>query len=305
MLFCRVFGVLFALVIMSCQSPRTAPESRKPGHPTTEKTQSIEPAKPALKMVEMPKLGLILGPGGFKTYAHLGVLREFEKLGFKIHAIAGLEWGALLGGMYAMKGRANDLEWQLSKLKKADLPQDTNFSPTFQAGNIKDLSKFLDGVFAQSKIEGGSIAFACPSLLLKNGKTAWWDQGPVRPAIEKCMGFPPLYGANNGWVADAFNVKDAAKKLREMGAEIVVFINVLARGNILKDGRVKNQDESEIIWWQGANELNSVQSGIDWVIGIHTRNYDILDFEARQSFVIFGQEFGEAAAKKMAEQYGL
>ena len=297
----RLLISLFSIFLMSCQTMTSTPNGN--GKPNGDRP--IGTPKPGLKSVNMPKIGIILGPGGFKSYAHLGVLREFEKSGFKIHAIVGHEWGALVGAIYAMKGKANDLEWQLSKLKKSDLPSDGAFGSNFRPGHTKELSKFLDTVFQQAKLEGGSIPFACPSLLLRNGKNAWWQEGPARPAVEKCLAFPPLYNATNGWVASAFDVAESAKKLREMGAEIVVFVNVLARGNVLKEGRVQNQDESEIIWWDGLNTLNSTQAGLDWIVGIHTRNYDILDFDARQSFVLFGQEFGSAAAKKIAEQYGL
>lgn len=256
-------------------------------------------------MVEMPKLGLILGPGAFKTWAHLGVLRELEKFGFRIHAIVGMEWGALIGGIYSQKGRANDLEWQLSKMKKSDLPHDGVFGPNYQPATIKSMGKYFDTVFQQTRIENGAIPFACSSVLLKNGKITWWEEGPIRPAIEKCMTYPPLYSSQNGWVAAAFDVGEAVKKLREKGAEIIVLVNVLARGSVLKENRVRNQDENGIIWWKVTHDLNTVQTGLDWIIGVHTRNYDILDFEARPSFVLFGQEFGAVAGKKIAEQYGL
>lgn len=302
----RILSVVCVLALLSCQTTKTTPTTNNgKTTPGNSEKPTGQTTKPALKLVNLPKLGIILGPGAFKTYAHLGVLREFEKLGFKIHAIVGLEWGSLVGAIYSMKGKANDLEWQLSKLKKTDLPANGNFNSSFQSGQIKELSKYLDTVFQQSKVEGGSIPFACPSLLLKNGKTAWWQEGPTKPAIEKCLAFPPLYNSHSGWVASAFDVTESAKKLREMGSEVVVFVNVLARGNVLKEGRMQNQDENEIIWWDGVNSINTIQSGLDWIIGVHTRNYDILDFEARQSFVLFGQEFGSAAAKKMAEQYGL
>jgi len=291
--------LLSLMVFISCQTTQQTGGSQI-AHPSEKNG-----AKPALKNVEMPKIGLILGPGAFKSYAHLGVLREFEKAGFKVHAIVGLEWGALMGALYSMKGRANDLEWQLSKLKRTDLPQNASFGPNFQSESIKSFSSYLDTVFQKHRFEDNSISFACPSQLLVNGKSAWWDRGGIRTAMEKCMSFPPLFKSVNGWVASAFDIQDASKKLHEMGAEIVVLVNVLARGQIIKADRVRSQDEAEIIWWDGVHKLNTVQSGIDWIIGIHSRNYDILDFEARQSFVMFGQEFGAAAARKMAEQYGL
>src|SRR4051794_21735458 len=120
--------LLILLFITSCQTTVTSPSGTKVGTPQSAgEKPSAAPPKPALKLVEMPKIGLILGPGAFKTFSHLGVLREFEKSGFKVQAIVGMEWGSLVGAIYAMKGRANDLEWQLSKLKKSDLPQDGNF----------------------------------------------------------------------------------------------------------------------------------------------------------------------------------
>jgi len=275
--------LLFSLAFtISCQSLVRKNESE----PTKSPSKAL-----FLNKGQLPKIGLILGPGTFKAWAHVGVIKEFEKRGIQIHSIAGLEWGALMAALYSSKSTINELEWQLSKMKN------TRFN---YGSSIRQLRSEFQAAFGSSRIEGGKIPFFCPSLLLKNGKTAWWEKGKYSDALEKCMAFPPFSQAHYGWVADAFNVEEAAKKLRDYGAEVIVFVNVLARGNVLSSG----QDSSQIIWWEGAQRMNETPKGVDWVIGIHTRKYNILDADARPSFVLFGQEFGAAAADKIASEYG-
>ena len=49
----------------------------------------------------MKKVSLVLGSGGARGYAHIGVIEELEKSGYEIAAISGSSMGALVGGLYA------------------------------------------------------------------------------------------------------------------------------------------------------------------------------------------------------------
>ncbi len=260
---------------------------------------------PVFQPGQTPKVGFILGPGGMKAFAHIGVLREFEKQNIPVHSIVGLEWGALIGATYALKGKANDMEWQLSKLKKDHLPRDGFLGGKLAPSSVKQMTPFFELAFGANQIQQSTVKFGCPTVLLKNGKHRIWTSGPHKPALEKCLSFPPYFSATQGWVAGAFLVEEAAQWLRDQGAEIVVFVNVLARGNLLKEDRVNDEDIIQTLWWEGVRHLNSPIKGVNWVIGIHTRDFDILDFDAKQSFIIFGQEFGAAAAKKMTTEFRL
>src|SRR5687767_14092926 len=97
---------------------------------------------------------------------------------------------------------------------------------------------------------------------------------------------PPRYEANSSWVAGAFRVEEAAAKLREKGANVIVLVNVLARGQILKGRKVKGDAAVQALWWDGVHHLQDTAKNVDWVVGIHTRNYDMLDYDARQSLVL-------------------
>lgn len=60
--------------------------------------------------LERPKIGLVLGGGGARGVAHIGVLQELERLQIPIDAIAGTSMGALVGGLYASGMTSDDLE---------------------------------------------------------------------------------------------------------------------------------------------------------------------------------------------------
>lgn len=65
-------------------------------------TDSAEPTR--------PRVGLVLGGGGARGAAHIGVLKELERLRVPIDAIAGTSMGAIVGGLYATGMSASELE---------------------------------------------------------------------------------------------------------------------------------------------------------------------------------------------------
>ncbi len=63
-----------------------------------------------------PRVGLVLGGGGARGAAHIGVLKELERLRIPVDAIAGTSMGAIIGGLYATGANADELEQLVSSL---------------------------------------------------------------------------------------------------------------------------------------------------------------------------------------------
>ena len=63
-----------------------------------------------------PRIGLVLGGGGARGAAHIGVLKELERLRIPVDVIAGTSMGAIVGGLYATGVRADELEQLVSSL---------------------------------------------------------------------------------------------------------------------------------------------------------------------------------------------
>jgi len=74
---------------------------------------------------ERPRVGLVLGGGGARGAAHIGVLRELERHRVPIDAIAGTSMGAIIGGLYATGKSPDELEEIVASLDWADAMSDT------------------------------------------------------------------------------------------------------------------------------------------------------------------------------------
>ena len=65
---------------------------------------------------DRPRIGLVLGGGGARGAAHIGVLQELERLRVPVDAIAGTSMGAIVGGLYASGTTADDLDQIVNSL---------------------------------------------------------------------------------------------------------------------------------------------------------------------------------------------
>ncbi len=77
--------------------------------------ESLGPADTAVQ-AERPKVGLVLGGGGARGAAHIGVLKELERMRVPVDAIVGTSMGAIVGGLYATGMSAEDLEYLVGSL---------------------------------------------------------------------------------------------------------------------------------------------------------------------------------------------
>jgi NTE family protein len=77
-------------------------------------------AKPVVPPGERPRIGLVLGGGGAKGAAHVGVLRVLDELRIPVDCIVGTSMGALVGGAYAVGRSAEDLEQAVREISWQD-----------------------------------------------------------------------------------------------------------------------------------------------------------------------------------------
>lgn len=250
----------------------------------------------------LPRVGLILGPGGLKAYAHLGVLREFARARIPIHAMVGLEWGAVIGGLYAQQAQINDAEWKAFRLREDELPDSGFLTSRASSNEIGALDGFLNNAFAAQIVERARIAFACPSAQLHREKVFWFARGSMRDVVAKCAAYPPLYHANSGYLASPMNVEDAAKWLRSQGATVVVLVDVLAGGSAVV---VKGDLAEQVLWSEIQRRLAAAKTPIvDVTIGVNTGEASLRDFNARRGLIEVGQKAAVEPVNKMVSTYG-
>ncbi|MEA1878446.1 MAG: patatin-like phospholipase family protein [Bacteroidota bacterium] len=136
------------------------------------------------------KIALVLGSGGARGTAHIGVIRELIKHGYEIGSISGTSMGALVGGIYA-SGHLDVYESWLCSLSKMEMFNLVDF--TLSAKGIikadkvlKEIQKFIP----DQKIEDLPIKFAAVATDLKQRKEVVITEGSLFEAIRASISIP-------------------------------------------------------------------------------------------------------------------
>lgn len=300
-------------IAIGCESLKTreqmeeeAPLSSTTIGPPAPSTYTPTPIAIDVVKKRTPKLGLILGPGGVKALAHIGVLAALQKEKIPVSSIVGLEWGAWIGAYYAQAGHPQDAEWSLAKLKAEDLPQKKGlFSSTLEPVSVNSLGDFFNSSFHQPDLAKMKIPMACPVVSLQNGKVLWQHQGDVRDALRKCLPFPPLLAPQvAGYYAGASEVVEATKYLKARGAELVVLVDVMPAANALPRKLKEENPSMALLYHSLGRELALSSRVVDEVILVPTGMASVLSLDQRRELIRQGGQMGALAAKRLAKKYG-
>lgn len=136
------------------------------------------------------RVALVLGSGGARGYAHIGVIQVLKERGYEIAGISGCSMGALVGGLEASGKLDAYTDWVIG-LGPRDVLRLVDPSP-FGAGAIKlervlnRMSEILDG----ARIEELPIPFTAIATDLGARREVWFTSGPVDVAIRASIAIP-------------------------------------------------------------------------------------------------------------------
>ncbi len=265
----------------------------------------VAPVAPTFLNKELPKVGVILGAGGMKAYAHLGVLREFQRARIPIHAVIGMEWGAVIGGLYAGQGQINDAEWKAFKLRADELPSHGFLSSRMKPASIASLKDFFSDTFAGNTMERAKVPFACIGYSSRNDRISILEHGGFRDAMNHCVPYPPMFTDNGGMYAEPFAISEAAAWLRAHGANVVVLVNVMGQGEIFQSNLLGEQASENLLWNEiRRSMLASKAPTVNWVINVNTSGHPITDAEGRRAIMETGTKAAIEVVNKMTSLYG-
>jgi NTE family protein len=138
-------------------------------------------------------VSLVLGSGGARGLAHIGVIRELESRNYDIRAVAGCSMGALIGGIYALGKLDIYTDW-ITGLEQSDIFNllDWTFSGGgFIRGN-KLMNKLKDMV-GESNIEDLPIDYTAVAVDIEKGKEVWFSDGSLFDAIRGSIAIPAIF----------------------------------------------------------------------------------------------------------------
>lgn len=138
-------------------------------------------------------VSLVLGSGGARGLAHIGIIRWLELNGYEIKSIAGCSMGAVVGGVYAT-GKLDEFEKWVRAVTKSDMVKLLDLSlgtdGLFKGDKIIDTMRKLVG---DSRIEDLPVSFTAVAANISRAREVWFDEGPLFDAIRASISLPVFF----------------------------------------------------------------------------------------------------------------
>jgi NTE family protein len=140
----------------------------------------------------MPTVALVLGSGGARGNAHIGVIQVLEEQGFDIISVSGCSMGAVVGGMYAAGQLPAFTEW-VSGLSRFDVFRLVDMS-LLSMGAIRGEKAYakLQDFVGDQLIEDLPIPFTAVATDLVKQQEVWFQSGKMMDAIRASVAVPGM-----------------------------------------------------------------------------------------------------------------
>jgi NTE family protein len=138
-------------------------------------------------------VALVLGSGGARGMAHIGIIEELEARGYNIISVSGCSMGSVIGGFYCAKKLDPFYQWMKS-LSYMDLLRLVDFS-FISNGAIRGDKVFsvLSEILGDVQIEDLEIPFTAVATDLVSAKEVWFQRGSLEQAMRASVAIPGLF----------------------------------------------------------------------------------------------------------------
>ena len=192
-----------------------------------------------------PRIGLALGSGGARGWAHVGVLRALDAAGVKPDVVAGTSIGALIAGVH-LAGYLPTLEaWARSLTRPRLLAY---LDPRMSGGGLiggQRMLAFMTRYFGDLEVEELPVPFVAVTTDLRTGHEVWLQEGRLAEVLRTAISLPGLFTPvrrERQWLVDGALVNPVPVSVcRAFGAELVIAANLnadqLGRLRVTRGGR--------------------------------------------------------------------
>ena len=263
------------------------------GNPTRSEPPPLAPAPPPPPEL---KVGLALGGGAAKGFAHIGVIKMLEANGIRVDAVAGTSAGSVVGALYASGMDPFAMQRKAVALDESSIRDVRLFSGGLVQGQA--LQDYVNAQVDGTPIDRFPRPFAAVSTRLETGERAVFVRGNTGQAVRASSSIPGVFepvviGGKHyvdGGVVSPVPV-DAA---RQLGADFVIAVDIStkARGTAPSDMLgIVNQSIAIMGQRAGAEEL----ARADVVIRPEVNDIGPADFEQRSAAILAGERAALAA----------
>lgn len=188
-------------------------------------------------------IGIALGGGGARGYAHIGVLKILEQEGFPIDIVSGSSMGSLIAATFCMTGSAKETE-QIIRKELAEYPSIFDFTiPVHSFVRGKRIARIAKNIFGDATFSDMIIPLYIVCVDLITGNEIVINDGPVHQAVMASSAIPGIFKPvkwRDTYLVDGSVInKVPANVLSYYKADLVISVNVTPD----KEHFAKKQDE--------------------------------------------------------------
>ncbi len=212
--------VLPALLLAGCASPPVAPVSPPPAGDVKE----------GLPVKKPLKIGLALGGGAARGFAHVGVIAVLEEAGLKPQLVVGTSAGSLVAAIYASGKTSAQL--QQTALGMEEVAITDWMLPIFGKGMFRGeaLGRYVNQLVGGRLIENMAIPLGIVATDLNSGQAVLFRRGDTGTAVRASSAVPavfvPVKISGHEYVDGGLVAPVPVRFARQMGADIVVAVDI-------------------------------------------------------------------------------
>ena len=234
----------------SCKTPQyNKPSGNFTGAQTAQRTRKTSSVVYQASRPSRPLIGIALGAGAARGWAHIGVLKALKKAGISPDVVAGTSIGAVAGGCYianklkALEAFATDLS-----LRRIFSYLDFNI----RGGGLISgdrLHEALGDHLDHQPIETFSKRFVSIATELKSGKEVWLEKGPITQAVRASYALPGIFNPvclEGQWLTDGALVNPIpVSACRALGAQYIIAVNLNSSETVdhRSEAKVRQRDQ--------------------------------------------------------------
>ena len=282
---CLLLAFALPLIAAGCGDQTTRPTPPAP---------AVKPAQPAPPV--KIRIGIALGGGAAKGFAHIGVIKMLEANGFKPEVVSGTSAGSVVGAFYASGMDAFQMQEHAVALDEARIRDVTLFNGGLVRG--QKLQDYVNEMVGNRAFDKMKKPFAVVSTQLETGQRTIFVRGNVGQAVRASCSIPGVFEPVK---IDKFHYVDGGvvspvpvDAARQLGADFVIAVDISTRitgktpENLLG---VVNQSITIMGQKLGEQEL----ARADVIIRPKVNDIGPVDFEQRARAIVEGEKAALAA----------
>lgn len=247
----------------------------------------------------MPRLGIALGGGGTRGFAHVGVLKALESHQLAPSLIAGTSAGSVVGALYASGMTGFKLQETSFALDEARLKDLDLFGMSRGLVKGQKLQDYINDLVNQRTLDQLGKPFVAVATDLDSGQRVVFARGNTGQAVRASCSIPGLFQpveiAGKRYVDGGVVSPVPVDAVRQLGADLVIAVDISATVNnpMASSGVADVLGRALVIMGQqlGAQEV----ARADVLIRPHVAGMSSRDFEQKNQAILEGEKATEAA----------